>query len=132
MRNYHRLSSILIPIISLILVLSACGSSHNGAVTAIEDYIRAESDQNEAQVSNLSCASWEVSALVEVDSLAGVGSKVENLACQPAGEEGADTYVSCTGVLALDYNGEAQHIDLSSRIYIARQEGGEWRMCGYK
>ncbi len=132
MRNYLRLNSIFIPIIALFLVLSACGSSQSGAVTAIEDYIRAESDQNEAQVSNLSCASWEVSALVEVDSLAGVGSKVENLACQQAGQNGADTYVLCTGVLALNYNGEAQQIDLSSRTYIARQEGGEWRMCGYK
>ncbi len=132
MRNYSRIISIFIPLIAFIFILSACSSSQNGAVTAIENYIRAESDQNEAQVSNLSCASWEVSALVEVDSLAGVGSKVENLACEQAGENGADTYVSCTGVLALDYNGEAQQIDLSSRTYIARQEGGEWRMCGYK
>ncbi len=122
--------SVLVVIFSLLL--AACGSSQNGAVTAIEDYIKAESNLNEAQVSNLSCADWEVSALVEVDSLAGVSAKVENLACQQAGQNGADTYVACTGTLALDYNGEIQQIDLSDRTYIARQEGGEWRMCGYK
>ncbi len=132
MKNLTHFNWILAIIIVFSLLLAACGSSNSGAVKAIESYIQALSNKDAAQISNLSCADWEASALVEVDSLAGVGSKVENLACQPAGQQGADTYVSCSGVLALDYNGEAQQIDLSTRTYIARQEGGEWRMCGYK
>ncbi len=132
MKNLTHFNWILAIIIVFSLLLAACGGSNSGAVKAIESYIQALSNKDATQISNLSCADWEASALVEVDSLAGVGSKVENLACQPAGQQGADTYVSCSGVLALDYNGEAQQIDLSTRTYIARQEGGEWRMCGYK
>ena len=111
--------------------MTACGNGEDEPARAIEKYITALSVKNSVQLSNLSCNAWQPEAIVEMDSLAGVGSKVEKLACQKTGEEGSDTYVSCTGVLALDYNGEAQQIDLASRTYIARQEDGEWRMCGY-
>ena len=114
------------------LLLAACSSGQDGASQAIEGYLVSLSNKDSAQLSNLSCSGWEQQALVEMDSLAGVGSKVENLSCQAAGQDGTDTLVSCTGSLALDYNGEAQQIDLSTRTYIARQEDGEWRMCGYK
>ena len=111
--------------------LAACNSSQTNAAKAIEKYITALSNKDSVQLSNLSCNTWQPNALVELDSLAGVGSKVENLSCTKTGEEGSDSYVSCSGTLALDYNGEAQQIDLSARTYIARQEDGEWRMCGY-
>ncbi len=123
---------LFLTIIAFVLLLAACSSSQGGAVSAIEAYIQALSNKDSVQISNLSCKDWEVSAVLEVDSFEGVGSKVENLACRQAGQEGNDTYVTCTGVLALDYNGEAQQIDLSAKTYIARQEGGEWRMCGYR
>jgi hypothetical protein len=113
-------------------VITACSSSKGGAVQAIEAYIQALSNQDSTQLSNLSCSSWEAEALVELDSLAGVGSKVVDLTCQQAGQEGSDTYVSCKGSIALDYNGEAQQIDLSNRTYIAHQEDGVWLMCGYR
>jgi archaellum component FlaF (FlaF/FlaG flagellin family) len=113
------------------IVLLACNNGQNGAAQAIVAYIQALSKKDTVQISNLSCANWEQNALLEVDSLTAVGSTVENLSCAKTGQDGVDTYVSCTGVLALDYNGEAQQIDLSTRTYIARQEAGEWRMCGY-
>lgn len=115
----------------LILVLTACSNPQDEAAHAIEEYISALSNKDSVQLSNQSCNAWQPDAAVEMDSLAGVGSKVENLDCQQTGEEGSDKYISCSGVLALDYNGEIQQIDLSSRTYIARQEDGEWRMCGY-
>jgi hypothetical protein len=132
LKKYKLLTRIFPLLISLIILLASCGNVQNGAVSTIESYIQALGNKDSTQISNLSCADWEASALMEVDSLSGVSAKVENLVCQPAGQDGADTYVSCTGVLALDYNGEAQQIDLSSRTYVARQEGGEWRMCGYR
>jgi len=113
-------------------ILIACNNEQNDASKAIEAYIQALSNKDSAQISNLSCAEWEKSALSEVDSLTAVGSKIENLTCKETGQNGADSYVSCTGVLSLDYNGEAQQIDLSARTFIARNEGGEWRMCGYR
>jgi hypothetical protein len=112
--------------------LVSCTSGQNGAVNAIEAYIQALSDKDEVQISNLSCADWEKEAILEVDSMTAVGSNVEDLSCHQAGQEEGVAYVTCSGVLALDYNGEAQEIDLSARTFIARQEGGIWRMCGYR
>ena len=130
--QYRRL--ILLSMITVILavLVIACGSAEDGATQAVIAYIQALSNQDSTQLSNLSCSSWEANAVVEMDSLAGVGSKVEDLACQQAGQAEGDVYVACTGYLALDYNGEIQKIDLSTRTYIARQEDGEWRMCGYR
>lgn len=132
MKKYLRTKCIVILGILLSTVLVACNSEQNSAPKAIEAYIQALSDKDTDQISNLSCVDWEQNALLEVDSLTAVGSKVENLTCEQSGEDGVDTYVSCSGMLALDYNGEAQQIDLSTRTYIARQEDGEWRMCGYR
>jgi hypothetical protein len=114
------------------IILVGCKRGQDGAAQAIKAYIQALSDKDSVKISNLSCEDWEKSALLEIDSLTSVGSKVVNLACQQSGQDGVDTYVSCTGMLDLDYNGEAQEIDLSTRTYIVRQEDGEWRMCGYR
>ena len=113
------------------IVLNSCNTNQNDPAQAIEAYIQALSEKDSVKISNLSCADWEQNALLEVDSLTAVGSKVEDLSCEQTGQDGTDTYVSCTGTLALDYNGEAQQIDLSTRTYIAIQEDAEWRMCGY-
>jgi hypothetical protein len=131
MPNYRSYIFFLFGILCIVF-LASCKSEKNGAKNAIEAYILALSNKDSVQISNLSCADWEQNALLEVDSLTAVGSTVENLACVESAQEGDMTLVTCTGSLALDYNGEAQQIDLSNRTYIARQEDGEWRMCGYK
>jgi hypothetical protein len=131
MKQRNKLHIFIILILSSIMLLG-CGSGKNDAAHTIEAYIQALSEKDSNQISNLSCSDWEQNALIEVDSLTSVGSKVENLKCEEVGQDGDDTLVSCTGALVLDYNGEAQQIDLSSRTYIARNDGGEWRMCGYR
>ncbi len=130
--NHRYAFHILIIMILSSIMLVSCSSGKDEAVQVIEAYIQALSEKDSNQISNLSCADWEQNALIEVDSLTSVGSKVENLKCEQDGQEGDDILVSCTGALVLDYNGEAQQIDLSSRTYIARNDGGEWRMCGYR
>ena len=132
MKKYFRTIITVFLGMLITFILIACNNEQNDASKAIEAYIQALSNKDSAQISNLSCAEWEKSALSEVDSLNAVGSKIENLTCKETGQNGADSYVSCTGVLSLDYNGEAQQIDLSARTFIARNEGGEWRMCGYR
>lgn len=116
----------------LLVLLSACSGGKSGAVSAIETYINALGNKDVNQISSISCSDWEQNALTEVDSLAAVGTKVEDISCTETGKEGTDTFVSCTGRIAMDYGGEAQYIDLSGRTYVARQESGDWRMCGYK
>ena len=131
MKNYPHKFIVLVFVNLCTVILIGCSKNQDGAPKAITAYINALSNRDTVQISNLSCADWEKSALLEVDSLTAVGSKVVDLSCDQSGQQGEDIYVSCKGMLSLDYNGEAQQIDFSSRTYIARQEGGEWRMCGY-
>lgn len=131
MQNRQLYTSIIVVFISALLLVS-CNNGNDGAKDSIEAYIYALSNKNSVEISNLSCADWEQNALVEVDSLTAVGSKVENLVCNETAQEGNVSYISCTGNLALDYNGEVQQIDLSNRTYVAQKEDGEWLMCGYK
>jgi hypothetical protein len=130
LKNNQRIVIVFVIFIS-IFILVGCSRGQNSATEAIEAYILALSNRDSVRISNLSCADWEQNALLEIDSLTAVGSKAVALSCEQTGQEGIDTYVSCTGTLDLDYNGEAQQIDLSTRTYIARQDDGEWRMCGY-
>ncbi len=122
--------ALLISAIITLFVVSCAGKDN--AVLAIEKYITALVEKDADLMRNLSCADWEQNAQVEVDSLTAVSSAVDNLSCEKTGQDGENVFIDCTGVIALDYGGEAQQIDLSGRTYIARQEGGEWRMCGYK
>ena len=131
MQNHRLYTSLIVIFISALLIVS-CNKDNEGAKNSIEAYINALSNKDTAQIINLSCADWEQNALLEVDSLTAVGSKVDNLVCTETAQDDDVTYISCTGNLVLDYNGEAQQIDLSNRTYIARNEDGEWRMCGYK
>jgi hypothetical protein len=119
-------------ICSFIIGSSACTAGGNGAAEVIEAYIRALVNKDTTQISNLSCADWEKEALMEVDSMTAVGTSLTDLSCRQVGQVDEDILVSCTGILALDYNGEAQEIDLSAHNFIARMEAGEWRMCGYR
>ena len=129
-KSIRALSTNLIFIV-LVVFLAACNPSQNDPAKVIEAYIRALSGKDQARLSSLSCSEWESSALLEADSLVGVGSTIQDLSCSQTSQESSTSFVACTGVLALDYNGEAQQIDLSTRTYVARQEAGEWRMCGY-
>jgi hypothetical protein len=132
LKNYSQLIFTVFLFSLFTLIISACSNKKEAASQAIEAYITALSNKDSIQIGNLSCASWEQNALLEIDSLTAVGSTIENLVCTQTEQASSEAYVSCTGILALDYNGEAQQIDLSTRVYIAKQEDGEWRMCGYR
>lgn len=114
-----------------VLFLAGC-SSQGGAAQAVEGYLQALADKDQDTLTNLSCNAWQESALMELDSLVGVTAEAQDLACQESGTDGEDTLVTCSGKLVLNYNGELQDLDLSGRTLVARQEDGEWRVCGYK
>ena len=118
-------------IIAFALALVGC-SQQNNAATAIEAYIQALAAQDADQLAIVSCAEWESSAQVELDSFSAVSTVLENLSCQEGSQDANGILISCSGKIILDYSGEIQELDLSSRGYLARQEGGEWRMCGYR
>ncbi len=126
---------IILVILTLMLaaLLAGCGQdTTNDAASAIQAYIEALVSQDEALLVNASCADWEDDAILELDSLSAVSVSLENLSCTETGQDGEITLVACTGSLIANYNGEDQAIDLADRAYVAVQEGGEWRMCGYR
>lgn len=115
-----------------ILLLSACGGSADAAARSAEDYVNALIAKDENQMVNLSCGAWEGDARSELSSFESVEVRMEGLNCQQTAVEGDNATVHCNGIIYATYSGEDRPIDLSVRDYVMTQEGGEWRMCGYK
>jgi len=114
------------------LLLSACGKASDPAAKAVEDYLTALVNKDANALSALSCADWESNALLELDSLQAVSTRLENLACTTTGTDGTTTQVNCQGKILATYNNEDQQLDLSVRTYQVVQQGGEYLVCGYK
>lgn len=126
--------------IILALTLAACGGSgssatpiaKNPAAAVVESYLKALVTKDSAKVSNLSCKAFEQQALLEMDGFQAVKAELDGVTCKDAGTDGSATLVACTGNIVLTYNTEKQTLDVSRQTYKAAQEGGDWRVCGYK
>ncbi len=116
----------------VVLLFSACGKTTDPAAKAVEDYLTALVNKDSNALSSLSCADWESNALLELDSLQAVATRLENMACTSASADGATTQVNCQGKILATYNGEDQQLDLSARTYQVVQQGGNYLVCGYK
>jgi hypothetical protein len=118
----------------IVLILSACGSasSGEGAAQAIETYLTALVEKDAATLVNTSCATWEEGALTDSRAYDGVTARLEGMACAVDSSDGEYTLVSCSGNIIATYSGEDRPLPLDTRQYLAVEEGGEWRMCGYR
>jgi hypothetical protein len=115
------------------IILSACGAGNtNGAAVAVEGYITALANKDEATLIPLSCADWEDDALIELDSFALVEVTVDGMSCTESGTDGDKTLVDCTGTMNMSYNGEPQSLDLSTRTYEVIEQSGDWLVCGVR
>jgi hypothetical protein len=124
---------LLLPFFLLLLILAACSTKSAGSPAgAIEAYNQALVAKNADQLNTLSCKAWEADAKTELDSFSAVNVTLKDQKCQESGKDGDITLVSCTGTISADYNGEIMEINLEDHTYQAVQEGGEWRMCGYR
>ena len=127
----------VISLIKFILVLSfftACNSDSqkNSASAAAEKYLQALVARDINKMVNVSCADWEPQAKVEFDSFAAVKLALKDLACKENGQVDGYTLIACDGSIIANYGAEDLEINIADRSYQAIQEGGEWRMCGYK
>jgi len=124
------------PIVFLMYVaatlLSACGQTKNPAAKVVEDYLNALVKKDSNTLSALSCANWESNALLELDSLQAVATRLENLECTATGTDGTTTQVNCQGKILATYNNEDQQFDLSVRTYQVVHQDGEYLVCGYQ
>lgn len=126
----------VVAVIVLSLMLAACGSAGTGgknpAAGAVENYLKAVVNKESAKVSTLSCKAWESQALLEMDGFQAVKAELDGVSCKDAGTDGSATLVACTGKIVLTYNTEKQSLDVARQTYKVVQEGGDWRVCGYK
>jgi hypothetical protein len=126
-----KLLLLVIACLLIAILLAACASS--GAPSqAIADYVAALVAKDGAVLSNLSCAAWESDAQNELKSFDAVAVRLESLTCEATGSDAEFTIVHCEGTIYATYEGEDRPLDLSAKDYLAVEEGGEWRMCGYK
>jgi hypothetical protein len=115
-------------------VLVACGSGSATGDPAknIEAYLQARVKSDLNQMIGLSCAAWEPTAKVEATSFQAMNAKLDGVACQASETQGGTSFVACKGKIVTSYNGNNREWDLAERQFKSIQEGGEWRMCGYR
>ena len=125
---------LLTSIIILAGILTACSSGGNteDSAIAIESYLTALADIQQDTLINLSCAAWEASALTESQAYYGVETRLDEIACTFTETDGDFAVVSCEGNIIATYSGEDAPFPLDARQYLSIEEGGEWRMCGYR
>ena len=119
-------------VLSANLLLVACASNADAPAQAVENYLNALVEKDEARLSTLVCGDWEEDALIELDSFQAVTARLENAACTQTGMDGETALVDCTGSIIASYNDEDQELDLSVRTYQVTQEGSDWLVCGVR
>jgi hypothetical protein len=125
---------IIITITAALLLLTACGGQNDdeAAAQAVEAYLSALVEQDTDTLVNLSCAAWEQGALTDSAAYDGVTARLKGMQCAASGQEGDAILVSCQGEIIATYSGEDRPLPLDRVTYLTVNEGGEWRMCGYK
>ena len=119
-------------VLILLIALSACASRNTQPEQVVEAYLNAIVDAKIDKITTLSCAEWEESAWLELDSFQGVEASLVDMQCTQSGSDGDTALVTCSGHFLTSYDGEAMEIDLSTREYELVQQGGEWLVCGYR
>jgi len=117
-------------ILLLSLALTACASTDLPAQT-VENYYQAILDGDAGRASALSCAEQEANVQMEIDSFLAVDAVLDNFSCEQIGTDGDMALVSCSGRIAMTYDGEDQYLDLSAQTYQVLNQGGDWLFCGY-
>ena len=128
---YRKPILVLFVLGALAVLLAAC-SRGSEEVRTVEEYLNALVNKDDAALSSLSCAEWEMMALLELDSFQAVESRLEDLACTNVGSDGEVILVNCQGKIIATYNNEDQELDLSLRTYQVVQQDGEYLVCGYR
>jgi hypothetical protein len=118
--------------LALILSLASCSSTSGKSAQAVETYLQAIVSQDANKMIAASCANWEPQARLEFDSFSAVKLTLNDLKCSETGQAKPYTLVTCTGSITANYGAEDQQIDIAGRTYQVIEEGGEWRMCGYR
>jgi hypothetical protein len=132
MKKFFPNKGMIILFAALLVLVTGCSQSQSTPASAVEAYHLALVARDKERVTNLSCADWEATAQVELTSLTAVEVTLEDMSCQESGQGENFTLVNCSGKIVANYGNEVLELDLSERSYQVVEEGGEWRMCGYR
>jgi len=117
------------------LFVTACASASSdpaGAPKVVEQYLQARVKADVNQMIALSCADWESQARVEASTFQSLQGEIEGMTCSVSGTEGNTAFVACQGKIKTSYEGEIRERDLAQQQFKLTQEGGDWRVCGYR
>jgi hypothetical protein len=106
-------------------------ASRTPAVQSLETYLQALVEKDEETLVQLTCADWELNALLEYDAFGGVETSLEDLSCEETASGEGTAAVVCQGKILASYQDEVQEFDLSGRTYQMVEQSGEWLVCGY-
>ncbi|MCK7481756.1 MAG: hypothetical protein M0C28_34725 [Candidatus Moduliflexus flocculans] len=113
------------------IILSACASSTDAPVQAVQNYLNALVNKEADKLPTLVCGEWEDDALIELDSFQAVTASARKCRLLP---DQALTAMppssSAPGNIVATYNDEDQKLDLSTRTYQVIEQGGDWLVCG--
>lgn len=101
------------------------------ALQAILAYLEARARADVAEVTGLACAAWKPQAVTEAISFRSMNAKLDGVSCAVTGTDGPYTLVVCSGKIVTTYGTESREWDLSTFVYQAADEDGQWKMCGY-
>jgi len=122
-------------LITLTLVIAGCAqdsSDPKAPANAVEKYLEARISKDAEAFQGTFCADFEFDALTEFDSFGAVESSLEDMTCEVSDLSEGSATVTCTGSVTVIYDGEDSNtLDLARFSYVATQEDGEWKMCGY-
>ena len=111
--------------------LASCAPARAASSQAVEGFLRALVQRDEARFTALTCPEYEAQALVEYDSFGLVRAELNGVACEVIDGEGDTSYIRCTGSIDATYGSEVRRFDLTARTYQVIQSGGDWLVCGY-
>jgi len=127
-----KISKILVSSLLLLIILTACAGSGSKPEQTVEAYLTAIVEADLTKISTISCAEWEESAWLELDSFQGVEVSLQDMQCTQSGTDGDLALVTCSGQFLTSYDGEEMEIDLGTREFELVQQSGEWLVCGYR
>jgi hypothetical protein len=127
-----KISKLLVGSLLFLIILTAFSTRNTKPEKVVEAYLNAIVEAKIDKITTVSCAEWEESAWLELDSFQGVEVSLVDMQCAQSGTDGDTAMDSGSGNFLTSYDGEAMEIDLSTREYELVQQGGEWLVCGYR
>lgn len=102
------------------------------AVLAILNYLEARAAADVEQAQALVCQAFKGQAATEAISFRAMNARLEDVSCSVNGRANGFSQVQCGGKIITTYGAETREWDLSTFIYQAAEEDGQWKMCGYQ